>query len=78
MRPELIHDIDFAMYDLYGIKGAYSLIKQIIDEKEPKVGWVDNVIVQDMGHWSGHHPDHIKTPEHAEYYHEVGRKTTWA
>lgn len=77
MKKELIDDIHFERHNVYGIKGAYNILKQIIAIKQPKVGWAHKVIVQDLGHWSGEHPEHIKSSEHEEYYHEVGRSIAW-
>ena len=61
MKKNLIKDIFFEIHDLLGITGAWSLLDQIIIEKDPKIGWLSAVTCQDMGHWSGRHPDHIKT-----------------
>lgn len=77
MKSSLIEGIDFEDVDVRGIKGAFNLFDQINTEKEPVVGWLPDVEVQDMGHWSGLHPEHIKTGEHVMYYNEVGRKTQW-
>ena len=74
---ENVNDVDFERHDLLGIIGAFPILDQIIIEKEPKIGWLANVTFQDIGHWSGKHPQHIKTGEHAMYYNEVGRKVTW-
>lgn len=77
MKADLIKDITFDRHDVLGLTGAFNLLQQIILEKEPVVGWVPNVIVQDVGHWSGNHPDHIKSPEHKEYSYEVNRRVSW-
>lgn len=78
MRTSLYKDIDFESIDTFGIKGAFNLLNQIIVEKEAKVGWVDSVVFQDIGHHSGNHPDHIKSDEHLNYSIEVGRPVSWA
>lgn len=77
MRKKMLDGIQIEEHDLVGIKGAFNILKQIILEKEPKVGWVPQVTVQDIGHWSGQHPEHIKTSEHEMYYQEVGRNVSW-
>jgi len=77
MRKSLIEDVFFEPYDIVGIKGAYNLLYQIIIEKEPAMGWVTDLVVHDVGHWSGRHPMHIKTTEHEQYYQEVGRNVAW-
>lgn len=78
MTTSLIQDITFESHKINGITGAYSLLNQIIIEKEPRVGWLPQVIVQDMGHLSGTHPDHIKSEEHQQYSAEVGRRIAWS
>lgn len=77
MKTSLLKDIIFDHYDVTGIKGAFPLLKQIVYTKQPKVGWTMAVTVQDIGHWSGMHPEHIKSIEHAEYSREVGRDIAW-
>jgi len=77
MRSSLVEDIYFEEFSINGIKGATHLLNQIILEKEPKVGWLTNVTFQDLGHWSGLHPEHIKSPEHHEYSVNVGRQIAW-
>lgn len=77
MRPSLISDIYFENLDARGIKGAYHLLNQIVVEKSPRVAWLENVVVQDMGHWSGAHPDHIASESHREYSIAVGRPVQW-
>lgn len=78
MRATLLNDVQFERMSARGIKGAFSLLYQIIVEKEPKVGWLPNVIVQDIGHWSGKHQSHIKSPEHEAYSAFVGRPVAWS
>ena len=78
MRTELIKDVYFEPMRVDGIRGAFSLLKQILIEKDPRVGWLPEVIVQDVGHWSGEHPEHIKSQEHLDYSVEVGRNIAWA
>ena len=77
MKTSLIKDMDFERHELNGLTGAISILKQIVVEKEPNIGWVPDVIVQDIGHWSGKHPDHIKSEEHQIYSKEVGRQIAW-
>jgi len=77
MRKEIIKGIDFERHDILGIKGAFNIIKQIILDRDPIVGWIPDLTFQDLGHWSGKHPEHIKTGEHELYYQEVGRKIAW-
>jgi len=77
MRKKLIDGMTFESHDVLGIKGAFNLLQQIIIDKEAVAGWCPQVKVQDLGHWSGKHPDHIKTTEHELYYHEVGRNISW-
>jgi hypothetical protein len=77
MRRSIIDGIVFEDYDVKGIKGAFNILKQIINEKDPKIGWAHNVTVQDIGHWSGVHEDHIKSDEHREYSQAVGREVAW-
>jgi len=74
MYANLVKDLIFEDIDVRGIVGAFNILKQIIIENDPIVGWAPNVVVQDMGHWSAAHPDFIRTPEHLEYYEEIGRK----
>lgn len=77
MRTSVLKDIEFSKYDTYGLTGAISILKQIVTEKDLNVGWVPEVVVQDIGHWSGEHQDHIKSREHLEYSLEVGRQIAW-
>lgn len=77
MRASLLEGIQFEEIPARGLTGAFSLLEQIIVEKEPRVGWLPDVIVQDVGHWSGQHPDHIRSEEHREYSVEVGRRIAW-
>lgn len=78
MKYSLIKDIYFERHELNGLTGAVPLLRQIVTEKNPKIGWVTNVTVQDLGHWSGMHPEHIKSKEHFEYSKEVGRSVAWS
>jgi hypothetical protein len=77
MRKEMIEGIEFDRHDVTGIKGAFNILYQIVIEKEPKIGWVTDVVVQDIGHWSGMHPENIKNAEHLSYYNEIGRSVAW-
>ena len=78
MKIEMIKDLIFERFHLWGIKGSKQLLTQIKLDKDPKIGWNTDVMAQDLGHWSGKHPDHIKTMEHLEYYNEVGRNLSYA
>lgn len=77
MKREMLDGIVFDDYDVSGIKGAFNILKQIVLTNNPKIGWTTKVTVQDIGHWSGGHPDHIKSEEHKEYSREVGRQVAW-
>lgn len=77
MRASLLNDISFEKFAPNGITGAFNIIKQIIAETDAKTGWVPKVTVDDLGHWSGQHPDHIKSEEHLKYSAEVGRPVSW-
>ena len=77
MRSSLIKDMSFERFSPNGISGAFNIIKQIIAEKEARCGWLTTVTVQDIGHWSGAHPLHIKSAEHEEYSATVGRPIAW-
>lgn len=77
MPVYLLSGIDFEKHEVGGIKGAFHLLNQIILEKEPRVGWIPSVTVQDIGHWSGEHPEHISSESHREYSIEVGRGIAW-
>ena len=78
MKASLIKNIYFERHELNGLIGASTILQQIVTEKEPKVGWIANVTVEDMGHWSGCHKDHIKSKEHYDYSKEVGRSVAWS
>ncbi len=78
MKYSLIEDMYFERHELNGLMGAVPLLRQIVTEKEPKVGWVANVVVEDVGHWSGSHPSNIKSKEHYDYSKEVGRQVAWS
>lgn len=77
MRSKLVEDISFMTHRTDGIRGAFHLLNQIIVEKEPRIGWLPTVTVEDIGHWSGEHPEHIKSDEHEAYSVEVGRRIAW-
>jgi glycosyltransferase involved in cell wall biosynthesis len=78
MRRKLVEGMSFERYDSsLGIRGAFEVLNQIILEKEPKIGWVPSVVVEDMGHWSGQHKLCIKSEEHKQYYAEIGRRIAW-
>lgn len=78
MKAGLIKGISFERFAPNGISGAFNLLKQIMAETDAKVGWVSSVEVQDIGHWSGTHPLHIKSAEHQEYSATVGRPVSWS
>lgn len=78
MKADMIKDVHFERHNLWGIKGASRLLMQIKIEKMPKIGWVTDVVAQDLGHWSGKHPEHIKNAKHLDYYNEVGRNLAYA
>lgn len=77
MRSKLIEGIDFDGYGVSGIIGAFQILNQIIIEKDAKVGWLPDVTFQDIGHWSGEHPEHIKSDAHREYSAQIGRRIAW-
>lgn len=77
MRASMIQGIDFERFRSDGIKGAWNIIKQITTEKEPVIGWLENVTFEDIGHWSGNHPLHIKSTDHEFYSMEIGRRIAW-
>lgn len=77
MKVDMIRNVDFLPIKTKGIVGAWPLLKQIVIEKKAKVGWTDKVTFQDIGHWSGDHPEHIKSKEHELYSVEVGRPIGW-
>lgn len=78
MKYSLVEDMYFERHELNGLTGAVPLLRQIVTEKEPKIGWVPEIIVQDIGHWSGQHPEHIRSKEHFDYSKEVGRAVAWS
>lgn len=78
MKYSLVKDMYFERHELNGLIGAVPLLRQIVTEKEPKIGWVPNVIVEDIGHWSGQHELCIKSKEHFDYSKEVGRSVAWS
>lgn len=77
MRRTMIEDMYFEKFSSRGIRAAFHIINQIVTEKEPRIGWTDAVTYGDVGHWLGTHESHIKTPEHASYAHDVGRRIAW-
>jgi hypothetical protein len=78
MKYSLIKDMVFERHELNGLTGATTILRQIATENDPKIGWVADVTVQDMGHWSGMSPFHIKSKSHEEYSKEVGRSIAWS
>lgn len=78
MKASLIKDMYFEKHPTEGLIGAISILKQICTENDVKIGWVPDIIVEDIGHWSGTHPDHIKSVDHANYSKEVGREIAWS
>lgn len=77
MKVKMLEDIVFSHYEVGGIKGAFNILKQIVLDKQPNIGWTTKVTIQDIGHWSGSHPEHIKSKEHEQYSLEIGRKIAW-
>lgn len=78
MSTEMIKDINFeSIPTSRGITGAFPLLTQIIVEKDARVGWLPNITVQDIGHWSGEHPEHIASESHRAYSAEIGRGVSW-
>lgn len=78
MKRKLTEGMSFEKYEAsLGIRGAFEVLNQIILEKEPIIGWVPSVLVQDIGHWSGNHNLAIKTDEYKQYYAEIGRKVSF-
>lgn len=77
MKRKLVEGLDFERYNMDGIRGAFEVLNQIILEKSPVIGWVPSVTVEDIGHWSGNHPLHIKSDEHRNYSMAIGRKVNW-
>ncbi len=78
MRYSLVKDMYFERHELHGLAGAVPLLRQIVTEKEPKVGWLPDVVVEDVGHWSGMHESCIKNKDHYDYSKEVGRAVAWS
>lgn len=78
MKYSLIKDMYFERHELNGLIGAVPLLRQIVTEKEPNIGWVTEVVVEDMGHWSGMSSFHVKSEEHFRYSKEVGRAVAWS
>jgi len=77
MRASMLNGMEFVRHEVDGLTGAFPLIKQIIIEQDANVGWMKDIIFEDMGHWSGEHPEHIKSKEHEKYSYEVGREIAW-
>lgn len=77
MKADLIKDMYFERVGTEGLTGAISILKQIVTEKEPIVGWVAEVVVEDAGHWSGKSKFHVKSKEHELYSKQVGRQIAW-
>lgn len=78
MRMSIIESLEFEQIDIRGLTGAISILKQIVTEAEPKVGWLPDLVVEDVGHWTGKHQDHIKSMEHEIYSKAVGRQIAWS
>ena len=77
MKASLIEDMEFIKYPTGKLKGSIAILRQIDNEKSPKIGWAYKIMVDDIGHYTGKHPSCIKTPEHEAYYLEVGRDISW-
>ena len=80
MRRKFVDNIFFENADTRGIRGAFALLHQIIvlNQPRPLLGWTDKVTFDDIGHWGGSHPLHIKSEAHAAYSAEVGRPVNWS
>jgi len=77
MRRNLIDGMYFERIECGGILGAHHIVQQIMTEKNPKFAWTEEVVFQDVGHWSGRHEKHIKSDEHREYSNLIGREIAW-
>lgn len=77
MKRSMIEGIYFEKIRTVGIRAAFHLINQIVVEKNPKIGWTDAVTYDDIGHWHGSHPSHIKSLEHYRYSQDIGRRIAW-
>lgn len=77
MRREVLEGVFFERTGLGGIGLAHALVELIYKQKNINAGWTEKVTLQDIGHWSGTHPEHIKSEEHKEYSMEVGRGIAW-
>lgn len=79
MKTSVLGGIYFEETDTHGIRGAFSLLHQIIKLAEPKpvVGWTEKVTFEDIGYWGGTHEQHIKTEAHKRYSNQVGRPISW-
>lgn len=77
MKASLIEDMYFESHPTNGLTGAISILKQICVEKEPRIGWLPDIVVEDVGHWGGKHQLHIKSKDHELYSKEVGRQIAW-
>ena len=77
MEKALIEDMFFERIGCGGIKSAHQILDQISTEKDAKFGFTREVVFDDIGHWSGMHPDHIKSDEHREYSAEINRRIAW-
>jgi glycosyltransferase involved in cell wall biosynthesis len=78
MDRRLTDDVLFDTEPLSGIRGSMSIQRIIQLEKNPKTGWIPEVLLIDVGHWSGKAQGHIKSKEHEEYSKEVGRSINWS
>lgn len=77
MKASLIKDMFFERVGTIGLTGAVTILKQIAIEKDPVMGWLTDITVDDVGHWAGKHPLHIKTKDHEFYSKTVGRQIGW-
>ena len=77
MRRDLIENCYFEKTGNGGIGLAHAIIELIYTQTDCNAGWTDKVTLQDIGHWSGIHPDHIKSEDHYIYSAEVGRGVAW-
>jgi hypothetical protein len=77
MKRDLLKNIKMDFNEERTLTGAWQLMQRIIQESRAKTAWTKDVTLQDMGHWSGKHPNHLKSKEHFNYSVEVGRVVSW-
>jgi len=77
MKRDLLPKKGFSFTEDRTLSGAWQLMQGIIHGNKAKTAWTKEVVLQDMGHWSGKHPNHLKSKEHFEYSKEIGREVSW-